>query len=60
MVYTGRDMVVSHKGMRISTNDWSAFIPHLEATLDKFDVPEVERSHVLGFIDTTREEIVEA
>jgi len=60
MVYTGRDMKLSHAGMKISDADWSAFIGHLEATLDKFALPNAERDDVLGFIDSTRDDIVEA
>lgn len=60
LFYTGRDMLLSHKGMEISIDDWRAFIGHLEATLDHFDVPEPERGEVLAFIDSTREDIVEA
>jgi hemoglobin len=57
--YTGRDMLLSHKGMKISQADWDAFIGHLEATLDAFNLPEQERNDVLGFIDSTRADIVE-
>ncbi len=60
MYYTGRDMKLSHKGMNISSGDWSAFIGHLEATLDSFSVPEPERGQVLAFIDSTRADIVES
>ncbi len=60
MYYTGRDMLLSHKGMKISTGDWDAFIGHLNATLDAFEVPEQERGEVLAFIDSTRADIVEA
>jgi len=59
MYYTGRDMLLSHKGMKISVADWDAFIGHLNATLDAFEVPEPERGEVLAFIDSTRTEIVE-
>ncbi len=59
MYYTGRDMLLSHKGMKISVTDWDAFIGHLNATLDAFQVPEPERGEVLAFIDSTRAEIVE-
>ena len=39
MYYTGRDMKVSHKGMKISEADWTAFLGHVNATLDAFKVP---------------------
>lgn len=60
MYYTGRDMKTSHRGMRISESDWSAFTGHLNATLDAFQVPERERGEVLAFIDSTKADIVEA
>jgi hemoglobin len=59
MYYTGRDMVLSHRGMKVSERDWSTFIGHLEATLDAFNVPQAERADVVAFIQSTRVEIVE-
>lgn len=59
MYYRGRDMVLTHRGMKISQADWDTFITILTATLDHFKVPEPERNDVLGFIDSTRAEIVE-
>jgi len=59
MYYTGREMLLSHKGMKISAVDWDAFIGHLNATLDTFQVPEQERAEVLAFIDSTRADITE-
>ncbi len=59
MYYTGRDMKVSHRGMRINDADWSNFLGHLNATLDHFQVPAAERRDVLGFIDSLKAEIVE-
>jgi len=60
MYYTGRDMALSHIGMGISESDWTAFIGHLEATLDSFEVPATEREQVLGFIQSTKSDIVDA
>jgi hemoglobin len=59
MYYTGRDMVLSHRGMKISERDWTAFLSHLNATLDAFNVPQAERADVVAFIQSTRAEIVE-
>jgi hemoglobin len=59
LYYTGRDMKVSHKGMKISESDWAAFLGHLNATLDAFQVPSTERGEVLGFIESTKADIVE-
>jgi hemoglobin len=58
--YTGRAMKLSHVGMRISEADWQAFLGHLRATLDTFQLPAQERGEVLAFIDSTKPDIVEA
>ena len=60
MYYTGRDMATSHKGMGIDEDDWGRMVGHLSATLEKFQVPEREMGEVLGFIDSTKADIVEA
>ena len=59
MYYMGRDMQTSHKGMDISNSDWSVFTQHLVATLDKFGVPDAEKQDVLGFVESTKADIVE-
>ncbi len=59
LLYTGRDMKISHTGMRISESDWSLFLGHLNATLDHFTVPVQELSDVLAFVDSTKTDIVE-
>jgi len=59
LLYTGRDMVTSHRGMGITGSDWEIFIGHVEATLQQFELPTAELEDVLGFIQSTREEIVE-
>ena len=60
MYYTGRDMKISHKGMRISEDDWARFLGHLNATLDAFRVPQAERDEAVAFIKSTKPDIVEA
>jgi hemoglobin len=60
MYYTGRDMKLSHKGMRISESDWNIFLKHAAATLDKFKVPQPERDEVVAFVLSTKADIVEA
>ena len=59
LYYVGRDMKTSHRGMGVNESDWQRFIGHLEATLDKFAVPATERAEVLGFVDSTKGDIVE-
>jgi hemoglobin len=60
LYYTGRDMKTSHRGMKISESDWSAFLGHLNATLEAFQVPQAERDEVLAFVQSTKSDIVEA
>jgi hemoglobin len=60
MYYTGRDMVLTHKGMRISSSDWNIFMRNLDLTLDKFALPAAERADVVAFIESTRADMVEA
>jgi hemoglobin len=59
LLYVGRDMKTSHKGMGINESDWRACIGHLEATLDSFKVLASERAAVLAFIGGTKHDIVE-
>ena len=57
--YTGRNMLTSHRGMKISGSDWQRFIGHLNDTLAHFGLGEVEQKDVLAFIESTKAEIVE-
>jgi hemoglobin len=60
LYYTGRDMKTSHEGMKISEGDWSALLRHLNDTLEAFRVPPTERDQVVGFVQSTKPDIVEA
>src|SRR5438128_4214904 len=55
----GRDMVLTHRGMRISEEDWNVFLGHAAATLAKFQVPEAEQRDVVAFVQSLKKEIVE-
>jgi hemoglobin len=56
--YRGRDMTLTHRGMRISESDWSVFLGHAAATLAKFQVPEAEQSEVATFVQSLKKECV--
>ncbi len=60
LYYTGRDMKTSHRGMKIKEGDWSAFLGHLNATLEAFKVPRTEFDQVVAFVQSTKADIVEA
>lgn len=56
--YTGRSMEDSHRDLLITADEWRAFIDDLNQTLDKFEVPQQERSEVLAIIESTKDGIV--
>ena len=59
MYYRGPDMVLAHRGMRISESDWNAFLGHAAATLAKLQVPAGEQRDVVAFVQSLKQEIVE-
>ncbi len=60
LYYTGRDMKITHKGMNISESDWSAFVGHLNAALEAFQVHKTERDELVALMQSTKPDIVEA
>ncbi|HET9528415.1 MAG TPA: group 1 truncated hemoglobin [Pyrinomonadaceae bacterium] len=58
-VYTGREMKTSHAGLGITNAEWDAAAKHLVASLDKFKVPEKEKSEILSFVTSLKKDIVE-
>ena len=59
VMYTGRDMETSHRGMNISEDDWGIFMGHVRATLASFSVGGRETDEVLAFVESTKGDIVE-
>jgi hemoglobin len=59
MYYRGRDMLLVHRGMRISDSDWNVFLGHAAETLAKFQVPEAEQRDVVTFVQSLKKECVE-
>jgi hemoglobin len=59
LYYKGRDMKLSHQGMRISEDDWTIFLNHADATLKAFNVPQAEYDEVVAFVQSTKADIVE-
>jgi hemoglobin len=56
--YTGRSMEDTRRDLLITEDEWEAFIDDLNQTLDKFEVPQQERSELLAIIQSTRDAIV--
>ena len=59
LYYTGRDMLTTHVGMKISDSDWTTFLGHAQATLSKFAVPSEEQREVVAFVLSLKDDIVE-
>lgn len=58
-VYGGRDMKTAHAGLGISGSDWDKMLVHLNATFNKFQVPQGERNELLAAVAGLRKDIVE-
>ncbi|MDP6579701.1 MAG: group 1 truncated hemoglobin [Vicinamibacterales bacterium] len=59
MYYTGRDMKLSHAGMKISESDWSVFLGHAGDTMAALNVPKQECDDVVAFVLSLKVDIVE-
>jgi hemoglobin len=57
--YFGRSMKTVHAGLGITEADWQITVRHLQSTLDKFKVPDKERSEILGMFSSLKNDIVE-
>jgi hemoglobin len=57
--YTGRDMKLTHQGMKISESDWSKFLEHAGATMKALQVPQSECDEVVAFFLSLKKDIVE-
>jgi hemoglobin len=56
--YTGRSMRDSHVHLDITEDEWQVFLADLRACLDKFAVPQAERSEIFALINSTKSDIV--
>lgn len=57
--YTGRDMKLSHAGMKISDDDWSIFFGHAGDTMQALQVPQQECDEIVSFVSSLKDDIVE-
>lgn len=56
--YTGKDMKAAHAGMGVKDADFNALVEDLVKSLDKFKVPEPEKSELLGTLGGMKGDIV--
>lgn len=58
--YTGRDMKTTHAGLMIKKADFDALVEDLVKSLDKYKVPEKEKTELLGILGPLQTDIVTA
>ena len=56
--YTGKSMADSHANLKITTEEWEAFLDDFQQTLDKFAVPAEEQGELKAIVNSTRSDIV--
>jgi hemoglobin len=56
--YSGRSMLETHRELRITADEWDAFMDDLDQTLTRFAVPEPERGEVVAIVESTKADIV--
>jgi hemoglobin len=56
--YSGRSMEDSHRHLKITPDEWTAFIDDFQQTLDKFGVPPAEQAELHAIVASTRDAIV--
>ena len=57
--YTGLSMKASHKNMAVTEGEFNALAEDLVATLNKFNVPEKERTDLINAVAPLAKDIVE-
>ena len=57
--YTGRSMLETHAGMKVTAGEFDVVMQHLDATLDELNVPKTERDELVGLLGPMRGDIVE-
>jgi len=56
--YSGKSMADSHAHLKITAEQWEAFLDDLHQTLDKFAVPAGEQAELITIVNSTRSDIV--
>ena len=56
--YSGKPMADSHAHLKITANEWDAFMDDLQQSLDRFAVPAQEQAELKAIVNSTRSDIV--
>ena len=57
--YTGRNMLLCHKGMGITEEDWTAFLAHAGKVITALNVSEKEADEIVEFVLALKSDIVD-
>jgi hemoglobin len=57
--YTGRSMLETHAGMKVTAGEFDVVMQHLGAALDELNIPKTEQDELVALIRPMREDIVE-
>jgi hemoglobin len=58
--YTGKSMADSHAHLKITADEWDAFLDDFGQTAKKFNIPAQEVGELAAIVDSTRKDIVTA
>jgi len=58
--YSGKSIADSHAHLKITAEEWEAFLDDFQQTLDKFAVPAAEQGELRAIVNSTRSYIVVA
>ena len=56
--YTGKSMAESHRDLKITSEEWEAFLDDFQQALDKFKVPAEEQAELKAIVNSTRSDFV--
>jgi hemoglobin len=57
--YTGRSMLETHAGMKVTAGEFDVVMQHLDATLGELNVPKTEQDELVDLLRPMRGDIVE-
>ena len=57
--YTGRSMLETHAGMKVTAGEFDVVMQHLYAALDELNIPKTEQDELVALLRPMRADIVE-
>ncbi len=58
-IYIGMEMKAAHRGMHINASEFDALAEDLVKSLDKFKVPEREKTELLALLSPMKADIID-